>query len=47
MKWIKKPWVKLLIAVAVIALVFILFRIFDIDFSGISEEEFKKQGFSA
>ena len=42
MKWIKKPWAKLLLALAVIAGLFILFRVLDIDFSGVSEEDFKK-----
>ncbi|MCK5706413.1 MAG: TVP38/TMEM64 family protein [Candidatus Aureabacteria bacterium] len=41
MKWIKKSWVKLLLALSLIAIVFILFRVFDIDFSNVSEEEFK------
>ncbi|MBU0468277.1 MAG: TVP38/TMEM64 family protein, partial [Candidatus Omnitrophica bacterium] len=38
---LKKPWIKVLIIIAVLFVLFLGFRFLNIDFSNVSEEEFK------
>lgn len=41
MKFLKNPWIKVLLVVFVIGVMFFISRLFNMDFSGVSEEEFK------
>ena len=41
MSALKNPWIKVLIIIAVLIILFLGFRSLDIDFSNVSEEEFK------
>ena len=41
MKFLKNPWVKVLLIVFVIGVIFFILRLLNIDFSGMSEEDFK------
>jgi len=41
MKFVKSPWFKLLLLVVIIAALFLVLRLLNVDFSGISEKEFK------
>lgn len=41
MKFLKNPWIKLLLIAITLGILFLLFKYFNVDFSGIDEEEFK------
>ena len=43
MKFLKNPWVKVLLVIVIAGAVFFALRHFNINFSGITEEEFKKK----
>jgi len=42
MKFIKSPWFKVMLLVTIIGAIFLTLRILKVDFSGVSEEQFKE-----
>jgi len=41
MRFIKSPWLKVTLVIAFLGAVFLILRLLNVDFSGVSEEEFK------